>query len=105
MKTMRWTAGVAAAAFAVTLMSGCSEIKTAVNQGGDTKCTDYLKQDANTQRITITKFIKQQTGNQNEPSGTNVDLSMASVQALCQVQSNADTPIKNADIAGIFIKK
>ncbi|MEV6067343.1 hypothetical protein AB0L82_12390 [Nocardia sp. NPDC052001] len=105
MKTMRWTAGLAAAAFAVTLMSGCSEIKTAVNQGGDTKCTDYLKQDADTQRITITKFIKQQTNTQNEPSGTNVDIGMASVQTLCQIQANGETPIKNADIAGIFIRK
>ncbi|WP_157556030.1 hypothetical protein [Nocardia acidivorans] len=105
MKTMRWSVGLAAAACAVALLSGCSEIKTAVNQGGDTKCSDYLKQDADTQRITITKFIKQQTNTSNEPAGTNVDIGMASVQTLCQIQSNADTPIKNADLAGIFIKK
>lgn len=104
MKTMRWTA-VAAALFTVTLLTGCTEVKTALNKGGDTKCSDYVKQDADTQRMTITKFIKQQTGDEHEPPGTQVDLSMAAVQTLCQVQANGDTPIKNADIAGIFIKK
>ncbi|MFE2959955.1 hypothetical protein ACFXO9_16670 [Nocardia tengchongensis] len=103
MNTARWTA-VAAAALAVTLLSGCSDVEKALNQGGDTKCSDYLIQSADTQRVTITKFIKQQSGTQNEPSGTQVDLSMAAVQALCQVQNNKDTPIKNANLAGILFR-
>ncbi|WP_405495358.1 hypothetical protein [Nocardia sp. NBC_00511] len=103
-KTARWTA-VAAAALAVTLSTGCSEVQSALNKGGDTKCSDYLAQKADDQRVTITKFIKQQTGNDNEPAGTQVDLSMAAVQGLCAVQANKDTPIKNADLAGILIKK
>lgn len=101
MNTARWTA-VAAAALAVALLSGCSDVEKALNKGGDTKCSDYLAQNADTQRVTITKFIKQQTGNDHEPAGTQVDLSMAAVQGLCQVQANKDTPIKNANLAGIL---
>ncbi|WP_067686108.1 hypothetical protein [Nocardia jejuensis] len=105
MKTMRLTAGMAAAVFAVTLLSGCTEVAKALNKGGDTKCSEYLTQNADDQRMTITKFIQQQSGNDATPPGTQVDLSMAAVQGLCQVQANGDTPIKNADIAGIFLKK
>ncbi len=101
MNTARWAA-LAAAATAVALLSGCSDVEKALNKGGETKCSDYLAQDANTQRITITKFIKQQTGNDNEPAGTQVDLSMAAVQSLCQVQANKDTQIKNANLLGIL---
>ncbi|MEU0544911.1 hypothetical protein [Nocardia sp. NPDC005978] len=105
MKTLRWTAGAAAALFAVTVLSGCTEVERALNQGGDTKCSEYLSQQPDSQRITVTKFIKQQTGNDNEPTGTSVDFTMSTVQALCQVQANSETPIKKADIAGIFMNK
>ncbi|WP_306361840.1 hypothetical protein [Nocardia sp. CC227C] len=99
------TAAAAALVLGVTLLSGCSDVERALNKGGETKCSDYLAQDADTQRVTVTKFIKQQTKTENEPTGTSVDFTMAAVQALCSVQANADTPIKNADIAGIFFNK
>ncbi|GAB4586301.1 hypothetical protein [Nocardia sp. IFM 10818] len=105
MKTLRWTTGATAALFAVTLLSGCTDVERALNKGGDTTCSDYLKQDADTQRMTVTKAIKQQTGSDNEPPGTNVDISMAAVQALCRVQANENTPIRDADFAGIFFNK
>ncbi|MFI6865683.1 hypothetical protein [Nocardia sp. NPDC050406] len=104
MRTMRWTA-VAALAVGATLLSGCTDVERALNKGGDTKCSEYLAQDPDDQRMTVTKFIKQQTNTESEPTGTSVDFTMASVQALCSVQANADTPIKNADIAGIFFNK
>ncbi|NNH69117.1 hypothetical protein HLB23_04395 [Nocardia uniformis] len=106
MKTTRWAAGaIVAVAAGATLLSGCSDVERALNKGGDTKCSEYLAQDVDTQRVTVTKFIKQQTTTENEPTGTSVDFTMAAVQALCSVQNNAETPIKNADIAGIFINK
>ncbi|UGT43850.1 hypothetical protein LTV02_10875 [Nocardia yamanashiensis] len=105
MTTLRWATAAAAATFAVTLLSGCSDVEKALNKGGDTKCSEYLTQSADTQRVTVTKFIKQQSGDESEPAGVTVDFTMASVQALCKVQANGDTQIKNADIAGIFVKK
>ncbi|MGW5381106.1 hypothetical protein [Nocardia sp. NPDC003963] len=91
---------IAAAVFALT---GCTEIERAMNKGGDTPCREYVQQDQKTQRVTITKFLEEQQG--GEPTGTNVDLSIAAVNALCSVQANADTPIERADVAGIFIRK
>ena len=91
---------IAAAAFALT---GCSEIEHALNKGGETPCRDYLEQDSEKKRLTITKYLEDELGRQ--PSGTNVDLSMATVEGLCNVQANADTPINHADLAGIFTRK
>ncbi|MFD4401338.1 hypothetical protein ACFWPH_01110 [Nocardia sp. NPDC058499] len=91
---------IAAAALA---LSGCTEIEQALNKGGDTPCREYIAQDQETKRVTITKFLEEQHG--QAPTGTNVDLSMAAVDGLCTVQANADTPIERADLAGIFIRK
>lgn len=90
-------------AAAALVLTGCTEIEQAMNKGGDTPCREYIEQDQETKRITITKFLEEQHGQQ--PTGTNVDLSMAAVDALCSVQANADTPIERADLAGIFIRK
>jgi len=99
---LRTGLGVAAVAL---LLAGCSDIQRALNQGGDTTCRDYVKQDQDGKRMTITKFIKQQTNDDHEPAGTAVDATMIQVDLLCGVQVNQDTPIKKADIAGIFINK
>ncbi|MFE1591551.1 hypothetical protein [Nocardia sp. NPDC058705] len=101
-RTSAVAVGVAALAAMVT---GCAEVERVLNQGGDTSCRDYVNQDPNTKRITITKAIKQQTGNDNEPAGTVVDGTIVQVDVLCATQRNIDTPIKNADIAGIFLNK
>lgn len=90
-------AGIAVAAL---YLSGCSDIETALNEGGDTPCSEFVKQDANKQRQTITKAIKEQSGNDNEPMGVVVDAGIVSVNLLCQVQANQDTPIKNANLVG-----
>ncbi len=87
------------------MATGCTEVERVLNQGGDTSCRDYVNQDANTKRITITKALEQQTGNDNEPMGTVVDSMIVQVDLLCATQRNVDTPIKNADIAGIFLNK
>ncbi|MEV5646636.1 hypothetical protein AB0L57_00160 [Nocardia sp. NPDC052254] len=96
---------VAAAALSAVLMTGCSDVQQALNQGGDTPCSDYVKQDANGKRMTITKFLKQQSGNDNEPAGTAVDANMAAADFLCANQRNADTLIKNASLPGIFLNQ
>ncbi|MFG3521485.1 hypothetical protein [Nocardia nova] len=96
---------IAAAAVTAGLLSGCSDVQRAINKGGDTPCSDYVKQDADTKRVTITKFVKQQTNNDHEPAGTQVDATMAAVDFLCANQRNADTPIKNANLTGIFFNQ
>ncbi|MFC4128519.1 hypothetical protein [Nocardia rhizosphaerae] len=95
-------AGIAALA---VLASGCAEVERALNQGGDTTCRDYVNQEPDTKRITITKAIKERAGTDNEPSGTLVDSMIVQVDLLCAGQRNIDTPIKNADIAGLFLNK
>ncbi|WP_280255040.1 hypothetical protein [Nocardia wallacei] len=106
MRSPRWPAAAAVGlAVATALLAGCSDVEKALNKGGDTPCGEYVKQDQDTKRTTVTKFVKQQTGDENEPAGTQVDLTMAAVEFLCGNQRNADTPIKNADVAGIFFNK
>ncbi|ATL67844.1 hypothetical protein [Nocardia terpenica] len=106
MKSLRWPAAcLAGSAVAAVLLSGCTDVQRALNKGGDTPCSDYVKQDQDTQRMTITKFVKQQSGNDHEPAGTVVDATMAAVGFLCSNQRNAATPIRNADVAGIFLNK
>ncbi|TQM33092.1 hypothetical protein [Nocardia bhagyanarayanae] len=99
------TRTVLGAAAAALLLAGCTDIERALNKGGDTPCSEYVKQDADTKRMTITKFVKQQTGDEREPAGTAVDATIISVDLLCAGQRNAETPIKNADVAGIFLNK
>ncbi|HLS78951.1 MAG TPA: hypothetical protein VK083_19410 [Nocardia sp.] len=97
---------VAIAALAVALsVSGCSDVERALNRGGDTPCGEYVKQDADTKRVTITKFVKERDNLQNEPSGTAVDLTMMAVDVLCTGQRNVETPIKQADLAGMVVNK
>lgn len=96
---------IATSAVAVLCLSGCSEVKEAVNKGGDTPCSEFVKQDTDKQRITITKFLKENSSSDNEPAGTAVDATIVAVGLLCSVQANADAPIKDADIGGIFTPK
>ncbi|MQY22170.1 hypothetical protein [Nocardia macrotermitis] len=106
MRSLRWAcAGVSVIGVAATLLSGCGDVQKALNKGGDTACSDYVKQDQDTQRVTITKFVKQQTGSEHEPAGTVVDATIVQVNFLCGNQRDSSTPIKKADVAGIFLNK
>ncbi|MFI6169716.1 hypothetical protein ACIBCN_23250 [Nocardia sp. NPDC051052] len=101
-RTGRTGLGIAAVAL---MLAGCTDVQRALNRGGDTPCSEYVKQNQDDKRMTITKFVKQQTNDDHEPAGTAVDATMVSVDVLCGGQRNAETPIKNADVAGIFINK
>jgi acid stress chaperone HdeA len=92
---------VAAVACGVWL-TACAEVDEALNRGGDTTCGDYLKQDEHEQRVTVTKFVKQRSGRDDDPSGTVVDATMVAARLLCQIPANADQPIRNANVANIF---
>ncbi|MGW6426376.1 hypothetical protein ACWF82_27195 [Nocardia sp. NPDC055053] len=103
--TTRTGALAVGVAVLAVLASGCAEVERVLNQGGDTPCREYVNQDADTKRITITKAIKERNGTDNEPAGTLVDSMIVQVDLLCAGQRNVDTPIKNADIAGLFLNK
>jgi acid stress chaperone HdeA len=83
-------------------LTGCAEVEQALNRGGDTTCGDYLKQDEHEQRVTVTKFVKERSGRDDDPSGTVVDATMVATRLLCQIPANADQPIRNANVANIF---
>jgi acid stress chaperone HdeA len=91
-------------ALSAVYVGGCSDVEEAVNKGGDTPCSDYLEDDADDRRVTVTKFLKED-GNGNEPAGTAVDAAIIAIDLLCSAQQNADTPIKDADLAGILTPK
>ncbi|MBJ8347180.1 hypothetical protein JGU72_21120 [Antrihabitans sp. YC2-6] len=92
-------------ALSAALLGGCSDVEEAVNSGGDTSCSDYLEQDQDDRRVTVTKFLKEDSGNDAEPAGTAVDAAILAIDLLCSAQQNGDTPIKDADLEGILSPK
>lgn len=108
-RSTRTTTGLLAtigvATLGAGLLSGCSDVQRALNQGGDTPCSEYVQQDPDTKRMTVTKFVKDRSGNDHEPAGTVVDATIAAVDFLCANQRNADTPIKNANVPGMFFNQ
>ncbi|MGN2639142.1 hypothetical protein ACWEKT_15895 [Nocardia takedensis] len=96
---------VAAAAAAVLTVTGCGEAEKALNRGGDTPCSDYLGQDQDSRRVTVTKFLEQDGRGGENPDPTVVDASMAAIQVMCSAQANPDTPIRDADLTGIVIPR
>ncbi|APE35142.1 hypothetical protein BOX37_15635 [Nocardia mangyaensis] len=93
---------LAAAAVAV-LATGCAEVEEAVNKGGDTPCTEYIEQDADKKRITVTKYLDEERGNGGEaPDRTTVDLAIAAIDLMCGAQADPETPIREADLSGIL---
>ena len=84
-------------------ISACSQVEV-LNKGGETPCNEFIAQSADEQRVTVTKFLKEQR-NGEDPTDANVDSGIGAIDILCRVQQNAETPIKNADLTGIFVEK
>lgn len=91
------TVGITAA----LCLSACGQAEEALNRGGDTQCNDYLGQDKDKQRVTVTKYLKDRD-NGKDPDPNQVDMAITAIDLLCRVQSNASVPIKNADLTGIL---
>ncbi|MFD3702709.1 hypothetical protein ACFWUP_06135 [Nocardia sp. NPDC058658] len=94
---------IALLAVAITT-AGCGDIERALNRGGATPCGDYLDQDADTQRLTITKFIQDRRDNSEDLSPATVDVARGGINMLCSIPSNADVPIENATLTGLEIR-
>ncbi|WP_019930229.1 hypothetical protein [Nocardia sp. BMG111209] len=101
------TGAAAAAVLAVTtlLLGGCDKAKEAVNKGGDTPCSEFTAQDQDKQRVTVRKYLQNDTKVTETPSPDTVDGAIGAITLMCRAQANPDTPIRNADLSGILIPK
>jgi acid stress chaperone HdeA len=86
---------VLAAAFAASAvllgLSGCADVEV-LNKGGETPCNEYIGQAKDEQRVTVTKFLKEENNGQ-DPTPQQVDSGIGAIDILCRVQQNAKTPI------------
>ncbi|MGW4243091.1 hypothetical protein [Nocardia sp. NPDC004722] len=96
---------VTVAAAAVLTLSACDQAREAVNKGGATPCSEFTAQDQNKQRITVRKYLEQDTKVTPTASPDTVDASIAAITLMCQAQANPDTPIRDADLTGILVPK
>jgi acid stress chaperone HdeA len=80
--------GLAAAA----LLSGCSS--GVINQGGDTKCKDFLTAEEKDQNESVSKMLKDENG--TDPSNLEITATRVAAQGYCQILGNEDTQIKEA---------
>ncbi|MFE1592985.1 hypothetical protein [Nocardia sp. NPDC058705] len=107
MRTLRRNAvatALTAAAIAV-LGTGCDQVEKAVNKGGDTPCSEYTAQSSEDRRVTVTKFLEQERGDDAKSDPDTIDLSVAAIDLMCGAQANPDTPIREADLTGVLVPK
>ncbi|MGK8522466.1 hypothetical protein ACRS6B_13315 [Nocardia asteroides] len=98
--------GIAVLAALAVGAGGCGdEPAKIVNKGGDTPCNEFVAQDAEKQRITTEKFLEQEREGDGKPDATTVDAAIAAIELMCAAQANPDTPIRKADLTGIFVPK
>ena len=64
------------------------------NQGGDTRCEDYLAADEAQQNESITKMLTDE--GKNEPANTELAGTRLSVTTYCQTVGTPDSTIKEA---------
>ena len=96
---------VAAVALLIPLVGACDQAKEAVNKGGATPCSEFTAQDQSKQRITVRKYLEQDSKVTSTASPDTVDASIAAITLMCQAQRNPDTPIRDADLTGILVPK
>ncbi len=77
---------------AVALLSGCSG--DVINQGGDTKCKDFLTAEEKDQNESVSKMLKDENG--TDPSNLEITATRVAAQGYCQIVGNEETMIKEA---------
>lgn len=83
----------AAIAVAALLISGCSPSQV-INTGGDTKCSDFVKQDENKQNSEISKMLKDKSG--AEPNNLEITTTRMSAATWCGTLGTPDSKISEA---------
>ncbi|WP_280248925.1 hypothetical protein [Nocardia abscessus] len=98
--------GIAVLAALAVCAGGCGdEPEKIVNKGGDTPCNEYVAQDPDKQRITTEKFLEQEREGDGTPDARTVDAAIEAIKQMWAAQANTDTPLRNADLTGIFVTK
>ncbi|WP_216892441.1 hypothetical protein [Nocardia alni] len=98
--------GVVALGVALSVVvAGCEKTQEITNKGGDTPCSEFTKQDDNTQHITVRKYLQQDDKTTSTPDDQTVERAISAIGLMCKVQANPDTPIRNADLSGILVPK
>lgn len=87
-RTVATVIGVAA-----LLLSGCSPSQV-INTGGDTKCSDFVKQDENKQNSEVSKMLKDKSG--AEPNNLEISATRMSAATWCQTLGTPDSKISEA---------
>ncbi|WP_067710174.1 hypothetical protein [Nocardia yamanashiensis] len=104
----KWTRGTTWAASALVaaalVLTGCDKAEEVVNKGGDTPCNEFIAQDHDKQQVTVRKYLQNDTQLET-PSPETVDGAITAIDLMCRAQSNAQTPIRNADLTGILVPK
>ena len=83
----------AAIAVAALLLNGCSPSQI-INTGGDTKCSDFVKQDENKQDSEVSKMLKDKSG--AEPNNLEITATRMSAATWCQTIGTPDSKISGA---------
>ncbi|MFE3799615.1 hypothetical protein KHQ06_26200 [Nocardia tengchongensis] len=96
---------LAATTLAVLAVGSCDKAQELTNKGGSTPCSEFTKQDQSKQRVTVRKYLEQDTKITPTASPDTVDASIAAITLMCQAQANPDTPIRDADLTGILVPK
>jgi acid stress chaperone HdeA len=84
---------VTAIAVAAILLSGCSPSQV-INTGGDTKCSDFVKQDENKQNSEVSKMLKDKSG--AEPNNLEISTTRMSAATWCKTLGTPDSKISEA---------
>ena len=82
----------AATAVAALLLSGCSPSQI-INTGGDTKCSDFIKQDENKQNSEVSKMLKDRSG--AEPNNLDITTTRMATATWCQTLGTPDNKISD----------
>jgi acid stress chaperone HdeA len=76
------------------MVSGCSQVEKITNQGGDTKCSDFLTADEKKQNEAINKMLKDE--GKNEPANLELTGTRLAIRTYCQTVGKQDTKISEA---------
>jgi acid stress chaperone HdeA len=75
---------------ATLVLSGCSASQV-INTGGDTKCSDFIKQDENKQNTEVSKMLKDRSG--AEPNNLDISTTRMATATWCQTLAPPDSKI------------